>query len=308
MNTYEDIETEDATSGTLTQALTGLDRYGILEYWNDVSNTGSGKTPGNMNFSPVGRAFVDPIEDNTLTGAMGPSSAQPPTSPGQGPITHADFLPRNAVPPASGSVGSVSDKKNPAPPSVKTVPPGQYGYIGPNGGQVLVVGSQLSGTPVYGQEGRPLNESTTLLPQSAAGTLPKNSPGLDKAQAIIGFVPFAGGFVNAGISDLRGNGTDSAVWLALGASGAMLSMAAIGVIRFGNNPNQDYHTFRHIVDAGMDRAAVQAAIEADLAANTSAITAGLNARSITVAGQQITYHAFKLPSGVINVGRITLPP
>ncbi len=78
-------------------------------------------------------------------------------------------------------------------------------------------------------------------------------------------------------------------------------------IRFGNNANQTYHTFRHIVAAGMDQAAVQAAIQADILANSSAINAGLNVRSITVGGQRITYHAFQLPDGVINVGRITIP-
>jgi hypothetical protein len=78
-------------------------------------------------------------------------------------------------------------------------------------------------------------------------------------------------------------------------------------IQFGNNANQTYHTFRHVVAAGMDQGAVQAAVEADVAANAAAINAGLNVRSITVGGQQITYHAFRLPNGVINVGRITLP-
>jgi hypothetical protein len=79
-----------------------------------------------------------------------------------------------------------------------------------------------------------------------------------------------------------------------------------GTIRFGNNPNQTSHAFRHVVAAGMDQGVVQAAIQADLAANLGAITAGLNVRPITVAGQNLVYHAFKLPDGVINVGRITL--
>jgi hypothetical protein len=78
-------------------------------------------------------------------------------------------------------------------------------------------------------------------------------------------------------------------------------------VRFGNNPNQTYHTFRHVEAAGMDQAAVQAAVQADIAANASAINAGLNARTITVGGRQITYNVFKLPDGVMNVGRITLP-
>jgi predicted dienelactone hydrolase len=83
-------------------------------------------------------------------------------------------------------------------------------------------------------------------------------------------------------------------------------MAAASII-FGTNANQLHHTFRHIVAAGMDRAAVQAAIETDIAANAGTIKSGLNTRSIMVGGQQITYHAFQFASGVINVGRITLP-
>jgi RHS repeat-associated protein len=79
------------------------------------------------------------------------------------------------------------------------------------------------------------------------------------------------------------------------------------VIQFGSNPNQNYHTFRHVVAAGMDSGQVEAAVQADLTANLGAISPGLNVRTITVGGQQITYTAFKLPNGVINVGRITLP-
>ena len=79
------------------------------------------------------------------------------------------------------------------------------------------------------------------------------------------------------------------------------------VIVFGANPNQVYHTFRHIKGAGMDQAVVQAAIEADVTSNAAAIQRGLNIRTITVSGQKITYQAFQLPNGVINVGRITLP-
>jgi hypothetical protein len=79
------------------------------------------------------------------------------------------------------------------------------------------------------------------------------------------------------------------------------------IVRFGNNPDQINHTFRHVVAAGMDQGAVQTAIQADIAANAAAINAGLNVRTLTVGGQQITYNAFKLPEGVINVGRITLP-
>jgi len=57
----------------------------------------------------------------------------------------------------------------------------------------------------------------------------------------------------------------------------------------------------------MEQSVVQAAVEADILANAGAINAGDNFRTIAVGGQQITYNAYKLPNGVINIGRITLP-
>jgi hypothetical protein len=78
-------------------------------------------------------------------------------------------------------------------------------------------------------------------------------------------------------------------------------------IQFGRNANQIYHTFRHLNAAGMDQAAVQAAIEADLVANEAALVAGLNVRTLTVGGRTIEYHAYRLPGDVVNVGRITIP-
>jgi hypothetical protein len=83
---------------------------------------------------------------------------------------------------------------------------------------------------------------------------------------------------------------------------------ALGVkIIFGSNRNQLYHTFRHVIAGGLDEGVVATAIEADITANAYAIGPGLNIRTVTVAGKVLTYNAYKLPSGVINVGRITLP-
>jgi RHS repeat-associated protein len=81
----------------------------------------------------------------------------------------------------------------------------------------------------------------------------------------------------------------------------------IGLVRFGANANQVYHAFRHVISAGRDARRVEAAIRADIAANAGAIRGGLNVRNVVVDGQSFTYHAFQLPDGVINVGRITLP-
>jgi hypothetical protein len=80
------------------------------------------------------------------------------------------------------------------------------------------------------------------------------------------------------------------------------------VIRFGADANQFNHAFRHVTSAGLNCAAVQAAIEADLAASSGVLSAGLNIRTVVVGGQEIIYNVFQLPNGVLNVGRITLPP
>jgi hypothetical protein len=54
--------------------------------------------------------------------------------------------------------------------------------------------------------------------------------------------------------------------------------------------------------------AVESAVRADLQTAASKIVPGqpFN-QTIQVGGQNITYTAFKLPNGVINVGRITVP-
>jgi RHS repeat-associated protein len=76
-------------------------------------------------------------------------------------------------------------------------------------------------------------------------------------------------------------------------------------IKFGNNPNQIHHTFRHTAEMGLARSTVQKAIEDHLPTVISKIQDGkpLN-EVIVVAGQKIQYTAFKLQDGTINVGRI----
>ncbi|MEO8392107.1 MAG: RHS repeat-associated core domain-containing protein [Chloroflexota bacterium] len=79
-------------------------------------------------------------------------------------------------------------------------------------------------------------------------------------------------------------------------------------IQFGGNPNAVSHAFRHVKKAGLDVEAVESSVRMDLNVNASKIVSGfpLN-RMITVNGTNITYTAFRLPNGVINVGRITVP-
>ena len=55
-------------SGAFSQS-GGLGRYSLLVYFVDASNADA-STPGNMNFSPVGRAFEDPIFAPIIVGAL----------------------------------------------------------------------------------------------------------------------------------------------------------------------------------------------------------------------------------------------
>ena len=55
-------ENADARTGALSQSGL-LGRYSLLTYFVDVSNADA-SSPGNMNFSPVGRAFVDPNSED----------------------------------------------------------------------------------------------------------------------------------------------------------------------------------------------------------------------------------------------------
>ena len=70
---YSTLETENQKAGLMSQSVSGTDRYGLLQYWNDVSNTDTGKDPGNMNFSPVGVPFVDPPPFGQVVVSLGAS-------------------------------------------------------------------------------------------------------------------------------------------------------------------------------------------------------------------------------------------
>lgn len=75
-------------------------------------------------------------------------------------------------------------------------------------------------------------------------------------------------------------------------------------VRFGSNENQRLHTFRYVLDAGLDRLAVEVAIERDL--RLIPLLAGLNKGKLEYSGKLLLYHAFKFPDGNVNVGRITI--
>ncbi len=78
-------------------------------------------------------------------------------------------------------------------------------------------------------------------------------------------------------------------------------------IQFGRVENQVYHTFRHVEAAGLDRAVVSGAIRSDLSSMAANMQNGLYNGRVVINGIQVEYAAYKLPSGVINVGRITVP-
>jgi RHS repeat-associated protein len=101
-------------------------------------------------------------------------------------------------------------------------------------------------------------------------------------------------------------GLGQAAVLERGLAAAAARAAAIDSIRFGAATNQVYHTFRHVQSAGLSVPAVRQAIIADL--SKVALSEGLYSGIVTVGGRTLTYNAFKLPTGIINVGRITVGP
>jgi uncharacterized protein RhaS with RHS repeats len=77
-------------------------------------------------------------------------------------------------------------------------------------------------------------------------------------------------------------------------------------IQFGKNANQVNHALRHL-KGRVDMTKAITAITDDLNAAASELNAGLNIRKVIVDDVELTYNAFKLPNGLINVGRITIP-
>lgn len=66
---YSVHERADSRAGHFSISETGTDRYRLLPQFLDVSNTGDGTAPGNMDFHPYGEPFVDPwINRDNLPG------------------------------------------------------------------------------------------------------------------------------------------------------------------------------------------------------------------------------------------------
>lgn len=76
-------------------------------------------------------------------------------------------------------------------------------------------------------------------------------------------------------------------------------------LQFGSDANQTHHTFRHVIELGLDPTQVQTAVGNHFSSVSSQIVTGKPFNQIImVAGQKLQYTAYKLPNGVINIGRI----
>ena len=91
-------------------------------------------------------------------------------------------------------------------------------------------------------------------------------------------------------------------------AGLVLEGGAAGAseVKFGNNTNQSYHTFRHVEEAGINKQAAENAIRNDLAGKGASLPQGLTKGQVNVQGRVLEYNAYKFPDGTINVGRITV--
>jgi len=92
----------------------------------------------------------------------------------------------------------------------------------------------------------------------------------------------------------------------IGGLGLGVAEAGAGQVKFGNNANQSYHTFRHVEEAGIDKQAAENAITNDLAGKQASLPQGLTTGQVNVEGRVLRYSAYKFPDGTINVGRITV--
>ena len=82
-------------------------------------------------------------------------------------------------------------------------------------------------------------------------------------------------------------------------------------IVFGQDGNQASHTFRHTDGLGLHREEVIDAIRAHI---QPYLPLAMHPRSdalfigkVTVRGVELTYHAYRVNEGLVNVGRITGP-
>jgi hypothetical protein len=110
---------------------------------------------------------------------------------------------------------------------------------------------------------------------------------------------------NAAVKAAGGMADDVAAKWRLLTPDEMRSVVGGGKIRFGKDPNQVYHTFRHVEGMGMDRNIVQNAVLQDFEPICSQVISGKPfIRIINVNGQRLQYTAYRLQDGTYNIGRI----
>ena len=142
-------------------------------------------------------------------------------------------------------------------------------------GSIGLRNAPTSGEAFIGEMGRRSDASTQFIGEFAK-------------QAAIGAVAgVAGRLIGAGVEAL------------------LAARAASEAIRFGKTANQVYHTFRHVQEAGVSVQAAKEAILNNIVLKGS-LSPGLTTGTVNVGGRSLTYNAFKLADGTINVGRITV--
>ena len=89
-------------------------------------------------------------------------------------------------------------------------------------------------------------------------------------------------------------------------AGSLVKHASKAVI-FGATANQVYHTFRHVKDAGISIDAVKGAVINSIESKIGQMIMNqVYNFTIAVEDKNITYSAYKLANGIINIGRITV--
>ncbi|RYC32511.1 DUF1073 domain-containing protein [Lichenibacterium minor] len=160
-----------------------------------------------------------------------------------------------------------------------------------------------------------INEDPDPTPEEEKEELEEKLKAREDPQRFFRFGPDPNGILR--IPMMPGSGKPGVTPPAAGASGGPVAPAAKppmpgtavppprSAIRFGANPNQTFHAYRHTDDLGLDRVRVEEAIRNHLISNLGTLQDGLIQGSVIVDGQKLEYNAFKLPNGDINVGRIT---
>jgi hypothetical protein len=136
-------------------------------------------------------------------------------------------------------------------------------------------------------------------------------------EGAIAVAPEAVEALSAGVGEvsalLEGSGAIGAKAVGAGISDIITPLQTASLtgeqctVQFGSNEEQLAHAFRHIEQAGFDQATVKNAILQDLSKMVESLPLGQYNGSVVVNGTSLDYGAYKLPNGVINVGRITPP-